>query len=89
MFNVYCRCILNVLKFSLSDVSHEIFRQTTKEQIKTDVQSDQPTHSLIITLIVVLPRLYNLFMSLVVRKPVFGVSDRVRHKPGFAVTEDG
>ena len=23
------------------------------------------------------------------RKPVFGVSDVVRHKPGFAVTEDG
>ena len=27
-------------------------------------------------------------MSLVVRKPVFGVSDLVRHKPGCAVTED-
>ena len=28
-------------------------------------------------------------MSLVVRKPVFGVSDQVRHKPACAVTEDG
>ena len=28
-------------------------------------------------------------MSLVVRKPVFGVSDLVRHKPGCTVTEDG
>ena len=28
-------------------------------------------------------------MSLVVRKPVFGVSDQVRHKPGCAVIEDG
>ena len=28
-------------------------------------------------------------MSLVVRKPVFRVSDLVRHKPGCAVTEDG
>ena len=28
-------------------------------------------------------------LSLVVRKPVFGVSDKVRHKPGCAVTEDG
>ena len=28
-------------------------------------------------------------MSLVVRKPVFGVSDQVRHKPGCTVTEDG
>ena len=28
-------------------------------------------------------------LSLVVRKPVIGVSDLVRHKPGCAVTEDG
>ena len=28
-------------------------------------------------------------MSLVVRKPVFGVSDQVRHKPGCTVSEDG
>ena len=28
-------------------------------------------------------------MSLVVRKPVFGVSDQVRHKPGCKTTEDG
>ena len=28
-------------------------------------------------------------MSLVLRKPVFGVSDKVRHKPGCAATEDG
>ena len=28
-------------------------------------------------------------LSLVVRKPVFGVSDQVRHKPGCAVTEGG
>ena len=27
-------------------------------------------------------------LSLVVRKPVFGVSDLVRHKPGCAATED-
>ena len=27
-------------------------------------------------------------MSLVVRKPVFGVSDQVRHKQGCTVTED-
>ena len=29
------------------------------------------------------------YMSLVVRKPVLGVSDQVRHKLGCAVTEDG
>ena len=28
-------------------------------------------------------------MSLVVRKPVFGVSDQVPHKQGCAATEDG
>ena len=28
-------------------------------------------------------------MSLVVRKPVFGVSDQVRHKPDCTATEDG
>ena len=27
-------------------------------------------------------------MGLVVRKPVFGVSDQVTHKPGCTVTED-
>ena len=27
-------------------------------------------------------------MSLVVRKPVFGVSDQVQHKPGCTTTED-
>ena len=30
-----------------------------------------------------------LHMSLVVRKPVFGVSDQVRHKPSCTITEDG
>ena len=29
------------------------------------------------------------YMSLVVRKPVFGDSDQVGHKPGCAVIEDG
>ena len=28
-------------------------------------------------------------MSLVVRKPVFGVSDQARNKPGCTTTEDG
>ena len=28
-------------------------------------------------------------LSLVVRKPVFGVSDLVRHKPGCTATQDG
>ena len=29
------------------------------------------------------------YMSRDVRKPVFGVSDQVRHKPGCKVTDDG
>ena len=29
------------------------------------------------------------YLSLVVRKPVFGVSDQVRHKPGCTITEAG
>ena len=29
------------------------------------------------------------YMSLVVRKPVFRVSDRVPHKPGCKTTQDG
>ena len=32
---------------------------------------------------------FNFHMSLVVRKPVFGVSDQVRHKPGCTTTQDG
>ena len=30
-----------------------------------------------------------LLMSLVARKPVFAISDQVRHKPGCKTTEDG
>ena len=33
--------------------------------------------------------LFKMYMSLVVRKPVFGVSDKVPHKPGCTATEDG
>ena len=29
------------------------------------------------------------YLSRVLRKPVFGVSDQVRHKPGCTATEDG
>ena len=32
---------------------------------------------------------YLKYMSLVVRKPVFGVSEQVGHKPGCSATEDG
>ena len=31
---------------------------------------------------------YVAYLSLVVRKPVFGVSDQVRHKPGCTTTQD-
>ena len=36
-----------------------------------------------------IPNLHVIDMSLVLRKPVFGVTDQVRHKPGCTVTEDG
>ena len=32
---------------------------------------------------------FDMTLSSVARKPVFGVSDKVRHKPGCAATEDG
>ena len=35
------------------------------------------------------PLVKRLKMSLVVRKPVFGVSDQVRHEPSCTATEDG
>ena len=34
-------------------------------------------------------KMMSVYMSLVMRKPVFVVSDLVRHKPGCAVIEDG
>ena len=34
-------------------------------------------------------KVYKCYMSLVLRKPVFGVSDQVRHKPGCTATENG
>ena len=37
----------------------------------------------------VLSWVINLYMKLVVRKPVSGVSDQVPHKPGCTATEDG
>ena len=36
-----------------------------------------------------LSQLLNHYMSLVVRKLVFGVYNHVRHKPGCAITEEG
>ena len=32
---------------------------------------------------------HQIYMSLVVRKPVFGIFDQVRHKPGCTAIEDG
>ena len=43
---------------------------------------------LVLTVKVYLEEVYELYMSLVVRKPVFEVSDQVRHKPGCTATED-
>ena len=35
-----------------------------------------------------LKKIFNRYLSLVVRKPVFGVSDQIRHKPSCTATED-
>ena len=44
----------------------------------TDVRTNSNPHELKV----------QYYMSLVVRKPVFGVSDQVPHKPGCTATED-
>ena len=45
-------------------------------------------HTLLHCQLIEITYLY-IHMSLVVRKPVFRVSDRVRHKLGYTATEDG
>ena len=37
----------------------------------------------------IIEKIYYRYLSLVVRKPVFGVSDQVRHNPSGIATEDG
>ena len=68
-------------------------RTTLKEQAATILNRlSVSMHSLIllgsILLILVMSR-YSSYLSLVVRKPVFGVFDQVGHKPGCTATEDG
>ena len=37
----------------------------------------------------IIEKICNWYLSLVVRKPVFGVSDQIRHKPSCTAIEDG
>ena len=46
------------------------------------------TEAIMVTLIGLINSLGD-SLSRVMRKPVFGVSDQVPHKPGCAITEDG
>ena len=48
-----------------------------------------PVEQVVEDLVVKVGSEYMYYFSLVVRKPVFGVSDQVRHKPGCTATEDG
>ena len=45
-----------------------------------------PSSQVLVTLMFLIDKRY---LSLVVRKSVFGVSDQVRHKPGCTIKEDG
>ena len=51
------------------------------------VKKSSKSHSLDVSENATYPGIYN--MSLVLRKPVFGVSDQVQHKLDCTVTEDG
>ena len=63
------------------------YNQGSKRQT-TDSDRRGVITSVLLGILPVMKGFYNI-LSLDVRKPVFGVSDLVRHKPGCTVTEDG
>ena len=60
----------------------------TPQMVKTFENLFRTRSPIILTLRMQL-KLYKAYMSLVVRKPVFGFSEQVRHKSGCTATEDG
>ena len=61
---------------------HFMLHKFVDDEVMNDVNNNstvQPVH---------LSSIVSAYMSLVVRKPVLGFFDQVRHKPGCAVTED-
>ena len=65
---------------------HLCYNQGSKRQT-TDSDLGGIITSVLLGILPVIKGFFNI-LSLVVRKPVFGVSDLVRHKPGCTVTED-
>ena len=57
-------------------------------QVQIGIEMEQRSKTLVLSARTQI-NLGTIYMSLVVRKPVFGVSDQVPHKPGCAITEDG
>ena len=75
--------LLQSIHADLSCIVRKLVRSLCKQQRHTFVLCLEGI-KLIHVLVVV-----KSFMSLVVRKPVFGVSDQVQHKPGCTAKEDG
>ena len=77
--------LLQGIYADLSCIVRKLVRSLCKQQRHTFVlclESIKLIHVLVVVKV-------NTCMSLVVRKPVFGVSDQVRHKPVCTDTEDG
>ena len=70
-------------------------RTSWKSQDRFSCDADQIDHGDTLTTDAYISLAFNtyptssLYISLVLRKPVFGVSDQVPHKPGCTATEDG
>ena len=83
------RCILHGFVFVMS-LQTEVENQPSSVERHTHHWCHVEDNLLYCLAVVWYQRLQNKqHMSLVLRKPVFGVSDQVRYKPGCAVTEDG
>ena len=67
-------------------------RQRKRRQLSDDCSETLGSENLVANIATRSSRVKNVIyyhMSHVLRKPVFGVSDQVRHKPSFMTTEDG
>ena len=79
---------LNITYVTVTDKEafHENLRQEKHKTLAMQAEVEELEKSIHGKLIVVCSCLH---MSLIVRKPVFGVFDQVRHKRGCTTTEDG
>ena len=88
------QCISNRNNLSLKcSGPRKLFQTTPSQQLFSEMKNKLYNHHATCAFIAHTcnsdPLKTHFYMSLVVRKRDFGVSDLVRHKPGFAVTEDG